>query len=70
MRSDTKPELLLSLNEPASGIAHLMSMDMAGQTYLSVRVFFYGEGGPDAVAREEPVWQAWLEQQFPVPVEA
>ena len=58
-------ELLLRLDEPAPGIAHLFAMDMGGQVYLSMRFYLYGDRAPAAVARNEPVWQAWLKERFP-----
>lgn len=60
------PELLLRLDEPAPGIAHLFGMPMGGQVCLPVRVFFYGDPAPAAVAQEEPSWQAWMRQLFPM----
>jgi hypothetical protein len=40
---------------------------MAGQIYLPVRVYLYGDQAPAAAARDEPSWQAWLKERFPVP---
>ena len=36
-------ELLLRLDEPAPGIAHLVPHPMGGQVYLTIRFFFYGD---------------------------
>ncbi len=58
-------ELLVRLDEPAPGIAHLFAMPMGGQVYLSIRMFLYGDGAPAAAARAEPVWQGWLAEHFP-----
>jgi uncharacterized protein YndB with AHSA1/START domain len=63
--SDDPEELLLRLEQPAPGIAHLFAMPMGGQTCLSVRFYLYGEQAQAVVAREEPVWQAWLQRLFP-----
>jgi uncharacterized protein YndB with AHSA1/START domain len=60
------PELLLRLTEPAPGIAHLFVMPMGDRVCLPVRIYLYGETAATAVTREEPVWQAWMKQQFPV----
>ncbi len=57
-------ELLLRLDEPAPGIAHLFALPM-GQIYLPIRVYLYGERAPAAVARDEAVWQAWMNEHFP-----
>jgi uncharacterized protein YndB with AHSA1/START domain len=59
------PELLVKLDEPTSGAAHLFALAMGGQTCLSLRVFFYGDRAGAVVAREEPRWQAWMNERFP-----
>lgn len=58
-------ELLLRLDEPAPGIAHLFAMSMGGQVYLSFRFYLYGDSAAAAAQRNEPLWQAWMSQQFP-----
>lgn len=60
-------ELLLRLDEPAPGLAHLFVLPMGGQVYPVVRLYLYGDGAKAAAAREEPLWQAWLNERFPVP---
>ena len=63
--NESHPELLLRLDEPAPGAAHLFAMDMGGQAFLSVRLYLYGEKAAAAAAREEPQWRAWMEERFP-----
>jgi hypothetical protein len=58
-------ELLLRLDEPTPGIAHLFAMDMGGQVYLSIRLYLYGDQAAAVVARDEPLWQAWMNKAFP-----
>ncbi len=59
------PEILLRLHEPAPGLVHLFAMPMGGMIYLPMRVYLYGEQAAAAVAREEPLWQAWIQKLFP-----
>lgn len=59
------PELLLRLEQPAPGIAHLFALPMGGMVYLPIRLYLYGEQAPTAVAEQEPQWQAWLAKHFP-----
>jgi uncharacterized protein YndB with AHSA1/START domain len=59
-------ELLLRLDEPAPGIAHLFAMPMGGQVLLSVRLYLYGDEAGATVAREEPVWRAWFQEHLPM----
>jgi uncharacterized protein YndB with AHSA1/START domain len=56
--------LLLRLDEPTPGIANLFAMPMGGQVVLVVRLFLYGDEARAIASRDEPVWQAWLGQQF------
>jgi hypothetical protein len=34
--------------------------------YLPIRLYLYGDRAPAAVARDEPVWRSWVNEQFPV----
>ncbi|AUX44695.1 hypothetical protein SOCE26_061620 [Sorangium cellulosum] len=61
------PELLLRLEEPAPGIAHMFALPMAGQIFLPIRIYLYGDQAPAAAARAEPSWQAWMAERFPAP---
>jgi hypothetical protein len=61
------PEALLRLDEPAPGIAHLVPHAMGGQVYLTIRFYLYGDQAPAAVTRIELMWQAWMNEHFPLP---
>src|SRR5262249_54625015 len=58
------PELLVRLDQPTSGIAHLFAMSMGGQVVLSMRIYLYGSDASDTAKRDEPAWQAWIQQLF------
>jgi uncharacterized protein YndB with AHSA1/START domain len=60
-------DLLVRLDEPAPGLANFFALPMGGQVYLPTRFFLYGDRAPAAVARAEPVWQAWMQSHFPPP---
>ena len=57
-------QVLLRLDQPAPGIAHLFALPMGGQVYLPIRLYLYGEGAAAVVAREEPLWNAWMKERF------
>lgn len=57
-------DLLLRLDTPAPGIAHLIPYPMGGQIYLTMRVFLYGEDAATAAPSAEAAWQAWLSERF------
>lgn len=60
-----EPELLLRLEHPAPGIAHVFIMPMGDQTMVAMRLFFYGERASSIAADAERQWNAWLAERFP-----
>lgn len=58
------PQLLLRLERPAPGVAHIFIMPMGDQTMVSVRFFFYGEQAAAAAADARHQWSDWLDEQF------
>lgn len=58
-------QVLLRLDEPTTGIAHLFSLAMGGMTFVSVRFYLYGDAAPSAAAANEPAWQVWMNEHFP-----
>lgn len=61
------PEILLRLDQPGNGIAHLVAHNMDGQIFLSLRVFLYGDEAAATVEQVGPAWQAWMAGHFPMP---
>lgn len=57
-------ELLLRLDEPAPGAAHLFPMEMGGRVFLSVRLYLYGETAAAAATRAGSLWQTWIGERF------
>jgi hypothetical protein len=65
----TPPGALLRLDQPAPGIAALFTMDL-GETVMAVfSLYLYGDQALASVAREKPLWQAWIQERFPMPTE-
>jgi hypothetical protein len=62
---DAYPELLLRLNGPTPGTAHLFAMSMGPQTMLSVRVYLYGAQAADAAEVAKQRWDNWLSETIP-----
>jgi hypothetical protein len=56
--------LLLRLDQPVPGIASMFALSMGGQTHLIMDFYFYGERASAAAMRDEPLWQAWMQQRF------
>lgn len=64
---DEHPELLLRLDAPAPGLAHVFALPMGGQIFLVARMFLYGDRASEVVAGAEQAWQAWMNERFPMP---
>ena len=65
---DTAPdetEIILHIDEPTTGVAHLFVWPVNEQILLSVRLYLYGEDAADVVSREESRWRSWMEDRFP-----
>jgi uncharacterized protein YndB with AHSA1/START domain len=56
--------LLLRIDEPAPGFAHLFALPMAGRVFLPIRLYLFGERAPAIARREETVWQTFLDKQL------
>ena len=59
-----RPELLVRTDAPAPGLVHLAPHAMQGQVFVVGRVLLFGEGAREAVAQQEPIWQAWMAERF------
>jgi uncharacterized protein YndB with AHSA1/START domain len=60
-------EVILRLDQPAPGLAHLYAQSMGEQTFLTIHIFLYGEQTAATALRAEPEWQSWLNARFPMP---
>ena len=49
-------------DEPAPGIISAFAMPARDQVYLVVDFHLYGDRAPDVVARDEPLWRAWMNE--------
>jgi uncharacterized protein YndB with AHSA1/START domain len=61
---DEDPQLLLRLDRPAPGIAHLFIMSLGNQTMVSMRFFLYGDRGVQAAPNVQRAWNDWLGARF------
>src|SRR5437764_60348 len=63
-------DALLRLDKPGPGIAALGAVTYpSGQSVVAMNLYMYGDQAAATVARETPVWQAWLQERFPMPTE-
>lgn len=63
------PGVLLRLDRPGPGTATLFTMDLGELVLARIGVYLYGDRAAETVAHEAPLWQAWVEERFPMPTE-
>jgi hypothetical protein len=59
-------DALVRLDKPGPGVAALGTYN-CGQTMVGVNVYLYGDQAAANVARESPMWDAWIQERFPMP---
>jgi uncharacterized protein YndB with AHSA1/START domain len=64
MHSNT---LLLRLDTPAPGSAYIGAIACGGMVQVYIAVYLYGANAKAAVERDEPIWQKWMDERFPMP---
>jgi uncharacterized protein YndB with AHSA1/START domain len=63
-------DALLRLDRPGPGIAALGAVTYpGGEMVVAMNLYMYGDHADETVAREKPVWQAFLQKLFPMPAE-
>lgn len=60
---------LLRLDEPGPGAAALYIMTFGGSVMAAFSFYLYGDLAAEIAAHETPVWQAWIQESFPMPAE-
>ena len=63
------PGALLRLDQPGPGVAALFTMTYGGSVMAAFSFYLYGDQAAGTVARETPLWQAWIQKRFPMPTE-
>ena len=62
-------DALFRLEKPGPGVAALGAFDCGGSSMVALSVYNYGDRADETANREQPRWQAWMDQQFPMPTE-
>ncbi len=58
-------DALLRLDKPGPGVAALGAYNFGGQSMVALNFYHYGDQAAGTVARETPLWQAWIQERFP-----
>ena len=65
--SQSPSNALLRLDTPGPGTAALGAVDYGGSAMVTLSFYLYGDQAAGTVARETPLWQAWIHERFPMP---
>jgi uncharacterized protein YndB with AHSA1/START domain len=60
---------LLRLDKPGPGTAALGAVNFGGSIMVTLNFYLYGDQAAGTVARETPLWQAWVDKHYPTPPE-
>lgn len=66
-RGTHKNTVLLCLEAPAPGAAYVGAFSCGGMVMVCMSIYLYGPRAKAAVGRDEPIWQTWMSEQFPMP---
>jgi len=67
--SESPYNALVRLEKPGPGAAAIGAVNFGGQSMVTLSFYLYGESGAGTVARETPLWEAWIQKHFPTPAE-
>ena len=67
--SQSPYDALLRLDTPGPGVAAFGAVNFGGQIMVTLSFYLYGDQAAGTVARETPLWQAWIQERFPMPSE-
>jgi uncharacterized protein YndB with AHSA1/START domain len=62
-----KNTVLLRLDTPAPGTVYVGAFSCGGMVMVCLSVYLYGDRAKAAVERDEPAWQKWMSERFPMP---
>lgn len=68
--SQSPYDALLRIDQPGPGIVALGALNFGGQSLIAVGFYLYGDAANETVAREKPLWEAWIQKRFPMPASA
>jgi uncharacterized protein YndB with AHSA1/START domain len=59
--------VVLRLDTPAPGSAYIGAFPCGEMAQVYMGIYLYGGDAKAAVERDEPAWQAWMDERFPMP---
>ena len=66
-RRTHKSTVLLRLKTPVPGAAYVGAISCGGMVMVYIGIYLYGDNAKPAALRDEPIWQKWMDERFPMP---
>jgi uncharacterized protein YndB with AHSA1/START domain len=63
----TANTVLLGLDSPVPGTAYIGVFPCGGMAMAYMAIYLYGPSARAAAQRDEPIWQKWMDERFPMP---
>ncbi len=67
MVDEDPPGALLRLDRPGPGTAAVGTIEFGDTVMATLTLFLYGDQAATNVARERPLWEAWIGEHLPMP---
>ena len=65
IENDHMKNLLVRLDTPTPGVASLGAFNCGGPIQVCLSLYLYGDGAAEAITRDQPLWQNWMNERFP-----
>lgn len=62
--------VLLRLEAPSRGAAYVGAFSCGGMVMVCLSIYLYGQDAKNSAQRDQPAWQKWLDERFPMPQSA
>lgn len=63
----TSSTVLLRLDAPVPGTAYIGAFPCGGMVQVYLAIYLYGPSAKAAIERDQPTWQSWIDERFPMP---
>lgn len=59
--------VLIRLDTPTPGTAYIGAFSCGGMVQMYIAIYLYGPNAKAAIDRDQPAWQRWMSERFPMP---
>lgn len=59
--------VLIRLDAPTPGTGYIGAFSCGGMVQMYIAIYLYGPNAKAAIDRDQPAWQRWMNERFPMP---